>query len=82
MARDADHYDRGTSHSAFAVFVVAAALFVAGIGYSIWPGFQPAKGPAAADGGQVKREASPTAKTGETPITDKTPAPKKAPAQQ
>jgi hypothetical protein len=54
MTRDNDHYEGGTSHGAFFVFVLAAALFVVSLGYSIWPGFQPKKEPAMSDGSQVQ----------------------------
>ena len=82
MTRDHDRYEGGTSHSAFFVFVVAAVLLVTGLGYSIWPTTVPQTGPAMSDGAKVQRSPSPTAKTGEMPVTDKSPAPEKAPAQQ
>jgi hypothetical protein len=73
MESDHDHYEGGTSHSAFFAFVVAAALFVTGLAYSVWPRTVPPTGPAMSDGSKVQRSPSPTAKTGET-ASEKKPA--------
>lgn len=83
MAREPDnsYQDGGTHPAALLAVVVAAALFVAGFGFAMWPTKAPQTGPVVSDGSKAQISPAPTAKAGETPASDNAPAPEKSSQQ-